>query len=209
TLVWGLALGLGLAAAACGDGNTTTKKSINRIPIPDNMFKPVALETTIGNLITELDKTEPQQLQLSVILKYLSGYWEPVRTGTTRAFGELGVNGVISAPTEDTDEERTARQIQILESERMGNYKGFGLAPNGATVADQSNAAVDAGIPFVTMDSDLADSKRQLYIGTLNGEAGKTAGQTLLSLMGSASSGTVIVLGHDTADDWPDGYQRT
>jgi ribose transport system substrate-binding protein len=205
-----MALGAMLAGASCGDGGSApVKQSINRIPIPDNPFKPHELETTIGNLIMALDKAEPQQLQLSVVLKYLSGYWEPVRTGTSRAFGELAVNGVVSAPTDDTEAERTARQIQILENQRMSGYKGFGIAPNEAPVADQINAAVDSGIPVITIDSDLPDSKRQLYVGTLNAEAGKTAAQTLLGMMTTTPSGTVVLLGHDTADDWPDGYQRT
>jgi ribose transport system substrate-binding protein len=61
----------------------------------------------------------------------------------------------------------------------------------------------------VTVDSDLPDSTRHLYGGTINAEAGKTAAATLKAQLGSVTSGTVIVLGHDTGNDWPDGYQRT
>jgi ribose transport system substrate-binding protein len=98
----------------------------------------------------------------------------------------------------------------MMADQRSNGYTGFGLAPLRADIAEQIDLAVDSGLPVLTVDSDLPESKRQLYIGTINPEAGKTAANTLLAQLGtSVTSGTVIILGHDNPTDWPDGYQRT
>src|SRR6185369_15460644 len=136
------------------------------------------------------------------------GYWEPIKIGTNRAFGELGVQGVLIAPEEGLSDDQSAmRQLEIVHEQRQQGYKGIGLAPNQGTITDEINAAVDAGIPVITIDSDLPDSKREIYVGTMNTEAGQTGAETLLAML-PAAPGTVILLGHD-ASDWPDGYNRT
>jgi ribose transport system substrate-binding protein len=209
TLIYGT--GFALTLASCGDGNVGVQnKVINRIPVPDSPFKPTTLEATIGSFVTEIGKTEAKDMQLSIVLKELTGYWEPVKTGANRAIGELDVPGVVVAPTEATPDERAARQVQMLAEQRQSGYNGFALAPLNSIVTPEIDAAADAGFPVVTVDSDLPESKRHLYVGTINAEAGKTAAATLKAQLGSSvTSGTVIVLGHDTGDDWPDGYQRS
>ena len=205
------ALLLLLSTAACGGSDDTSEEErapIDRVEVPDSPFKPTDLEATIDGLVDELGQTPPPSMQLGVVTKTLTGYWEPVVVGANRAIGELEVAGSVVAPTEDTEEERTARQLEILQEQREAEYDGIGIAPMATDVATEIDAAVDAGIPVVTIDSDLPDSERQLYIGTMNYEAGETAGNTLLDLL-TASEGTVFLLGHDDEEDWPDGYHRT
>lgn len=209
SLVYGA--GFALVLSSCGGGGGgAQKKMITRIGVPDSPFKPAQLETTIGSLVTEIGKTDVQEEQLSVLLKELSGYWEPVKIGANRAVGELAVPGVVAAPTGNTPDERADAQIQMMMEERSAGYTGFGLAPLRADITAQIDAAADANLPVITVDSDLPDSKRHLYVGTINPEAGKTAANTLLAQFGAGTtSGTVIILGHDNPTDWPDGFQRT
>jgi ribose transport system substrate-binding protein len=208
TLVYGA--GFALALSSCGGGSSGgQKKVINRIAVPDSPFKPTQLEATISSLVTEIGKTDAQEAQLSMLLKELSGYWEPVKTGANRAVGELNVPGVVVAPTGATPDDRAAGQVQMMADEESSGYDGFGLAPLNSIIDDQLNAAVDAGHPVITIDSDLPETRRQIYVGTINDEAGKTGANTLLAQLGGATSGTVIVLGHDTPTDWPDGFTRT
>jgi ribose transport system substrate-binding protein len=192
----------------CGSEEAAPKKTINRVAIPDNSFKPVELEATIGDLVHEIGAKAPEQLPVSVVLKTLTGYWEPVTIGSNRAIGELEVPGTVIAPTETTEDARTARQLAMLQEQRANGARGIGIAPMAQPVSAEMDASSDLGIPVVTIDSDLADSKRDLYIGTINSEAGKTAAQTLLSFE-STHLGGVLLLGHDNPTDWPDGYQRT
>jgi ribose transport system substrate-binding protein len=209
SLVYGA--GFALALSSCGGGGSSgQKKVINRIAVPDSPFKPTQLETTIGSLVTEIGNTEAKDAELSILLKELAGYWEPVKIGANRAVGELAVPGVVVAPTGDTPDERADRQKTMMNDQHASGYTGFGLAPLRADISTEIDAAVSAGQPVVTVDSDLPDTMRNLYVGTINPEAGKTAANTLLAQLGSGvTSGTVWILGHDNPVDWPDGYQRT
>jgi ribose transport system substrate-binding protein len=60
----------------------------------------------------------------------------------------------------------------------------------------------------VTIDSDLVESKRDLYIGTMNADAGETGGKSLVELLDGTDGGTVVIYGHDE-EGWPDGFDRT
>jgi ribose transport system substrate-binding protein len=184
------------------------KKVVTRVVVPDNAFKPAALDDTIDELIDALAETEPQQLQLGVVLKTLTGYWEPVKVGANRAFGELDVSGVVLAPAEGNEEESRQRQILLLDERQGADYDGFGIAPVAEVVQPSIDAMVDSGVPVITIDSDLVSSKRQLYIGTLNYEAGQTAAGTLSDMLPS-DGGTIVILGHEIEAEWPDGFRRT
>ncbi|MBN1606469.1 MAG: substrate-binding domain-containing protein [Polyangiaceae bacterium] len=197
-----------LGTLACGSKEEEANKVIDRAAAPESPFTPTDLENTIDDLVDAISKTKAKSLQLGVVLKTLNAYWEPVNVGASRALSELDVPQEVVAPTEDTEEERTARQIKILKAQQDEGYDGIGIAPMASDLNEEIDKAVEAGIPVVTMDSDLPDSKRQMYIGTMNKEAGETAANTLLDLM-KAKEGTVILLGHDQKDDWPDGYNRT
>jgi ribose transport system substrate-binding protein len=200
--------GLALALSACGaDDTAATKKSVTRVEVPESPFKPVALEDTINALVDEIGKTEPKQLQLGVVLKDLAGYWEPVKVGANRAFGELGVSGVVLAPVEGTPDEQTLSQVALLQEREGQGYDGLGLAPLADVLTPEIDNFVDEGTPVVTIDSDQPDSKRQLYVGTSNYDAGHTSGETLNAML-PGGEGTVIILGTDDPQ-WLDGYNRT
>jgi len=198
-----------LALSGCSaEGDTAEKKTVVRVTVPDNAFKPAELDATIDELIGELAETEPQQLQLGIVLKTLTGYWEPVKVGANRAFGELEVSGVVLAPAEGTEEESRQRQVQLLDERQGAGYDGFGIAPLAEVLQPEIDELVDSGTPVVTIDSDLISSKRQLYIGTINYEAGHSAGETLSGML-SGDGGTVVILGHEVEEEWPDGFRRT
>jgi ribose transport system substrate-binding protein len=198
-----------LVLSACSSSEEPSeKKIVTRVDVPDSRFKPEALETTINQLVTEIGKTDPEPLQLGVVLKTLTGYWEPVKLAANRAFGELGVAGVVLAPAEGTEEESRNRQVQLLHERLNAGYNGFGIAPLADILQPEIDSLVDENVPVVTIDSDLVNSKRALYIGTINYEAGRTSGETLNGML-SGGKGTVIILGHEVEPDWPDGFKRT
>ncbi len=197
------------ALSACGSSDEAAqKKSVTRVAIPDSEFKPVELENTVDTLVTEIGKTDAKSLQLAVVLKSLTGYWQPIKLGSNRAFGELGVAGVVVAPDEATEDEAKDSQLTMLQEREGTGYQGLGLAPIAPNVEPEIDNFENSGVPVLTIDSDLPDSKRHLYIGTINYEAGHTAAQTLTGML-PGKGGTVIVLGHEMEADWPDGYART
>lgn len=51
-------LALMFSISACSSDAAPEKKTVTRVEIPENAFKPVALENTIQDLIEEIGKTE-------------------------------------------------------------------------------------------------------------------------------------------------------
>jgi ribose transport system substrate-binding protein len=200
-------LGFGFAAAACSSNDSSAKKTITRTQNAPSVFTPTALEATVNNMVAAINQANPDRVQLNVIFKEQSSYFTPMIVGANRAIGELGATGSATAPGTADIDAQTADEIQMINDDMGQGSKGIGIAPMGEPVVPAINAAVAAGLPVVTIDSDQADSNRDLYIGTINAPAGTTAGNTLLKYL-TTGSGTVIVLGQTTTD-WPDGYNRT
>lgn len=209
------ALALLGSVSACGNDSSanTQKKTVTRDVIEDSPFKAPELEATIDKLIAAIDDTAPASVKLEINIKALTGYWEPVEVGANRAMGELEVDGAVEAPDttslgdNPSSDQVTQVQAAMMKDAREKGAQGFGVSPITDVLADEINAAVAAGLPVVTIDSDLAASNRDLYIGTMNAEAGKTAGNSLKALLPPAP-GTVIILGYEL-ENWPDGYDRT
>jgi ribose transport system substrate-binding protein len=201
---------------ACGsdDSASNQKKTVTRVAVEQSIFNAPELEATVNNLIAAIDKTAPETVQLNLNLKLLTGYWEPIVVGANRALGELAVGGAVEAPApaEGADTAAlaaayTEEQTSMMEEAVKAGAKGFGVAPVYDALADELNSLVSRGIPIMTIDTDIATSNRDLYIGTLNAEAGQTAGNSLKALL-PAAPGTVVILGYELPD-WSDGYDRT
>lgn len=211
-------LGLMGSVSACGndDSTETQKKVVTRVAIEESIFTATELEATVDSLIEAIDETEPADVPLNLSLKALTGYWEPVVVGANRALAELAVGGEVEAP-EGLDGQGldaatvsaavTQQQATMLEEARQNGAKGFGVAAVYDQLVEKVDSLASAGLPVVTIDGDLAASKRDFYIGTLNAEAGKTAGNSLKALL-PAAPGSVVILGYEL-EDWRDGYDRT
>jgi ribose transport system substrate-binding protein len=200
---------LAVLILGCSSNSSEPKKEIVRNEIADSPFRPSDLENTINGLVDELTDVQPDDSKLGLIVKDTASYWAPVMVGANRALAELELDGAVEGVPDDPDPDvATDNQIAMFKKRRTGGYGGIGLAPLRDTLSDEVNAAVKAGIPVVTIDSDLVDSKRQLYIGTNNAEAGKTSGKTLAKLLAKKTEGTVIIYGYPETD-WAGGYERT
>jgi ribose transport system substrate-binding protein len=200
-------LGFGFAAAACSSSDSAPKKTITRTQTTQSVFTPTDLEATVNNMVAAINQANPDSVQLNEIMKEVSSYFQPIVVGASRAMGELGATGGATAPGSTDVDAQTSDQITMINDDLAQGTKGIGIAPMGEPVVPAINAAVAAGVPVITIDSDQADSNRDLYIGTINAPAGTTAGNTMLKYLPSGG-GTIIVLGQTTTD-WPDGYNRT
>ncbi|KYF77739.1 sugar ABC transporter [Sorangium cellulosum] len=210
---WGMtALGLTLMTAACGPTTPDAGEDatpIKRAPTPPNEFTPVELEATIDGLIAELNKRSARSMQMAIVLKDADGFWAPVVTAANRALGDLGVIGNVIGPvaqSSDSDESEALQNDQIAQVVADG-AEGIGLAPFNDIQTAAVDAAVAEGVPVVTLDTDVAASKRTLFVGTLDKAAGATAAQTLLAML-PPPPGTVIVHGSEDAA-WSNGFDRT
>ncbi|MBM4108984.1 MAG: sugar ABC transporter substrate-binding protein [Phycisphaerae bacterium] len=88
------------------------------------------------------------------------------------------------------DAQKQAENIRQLVS---GGANGILIsATNAATLLQDINAAVDRGVPVMTFDSDVPQSKRFAYFGSDDGEAGRGVMRELASAMGG--KGVVAIL---------------
>jgi ribose transport system substrate-binding protein len=206
SLAWLVGLTLGISACS-GDDAGGAKKTIKRDTIAQSEFQPSDLEKTVNTLVKEIGDTAPIDMQVAVVLKQLNNYYLPIQTGASRAMSELNLAGQVLAPQSSAGEEAVNEQNDIMNDGLKSGYNALAVAPFEIGNLPPIDAAADSDVPVVTIDSDLATSKRDLYIGTMNSEAGKTAGTNLTALI-KENSGTVILLGHDD-EGWPDGFDRT
>jgi ribose transport system substrate-binding protein len=80
---------------------------------------------------------------------------------------------------------------------------------NSQLMMPEINAAIDAGIPVITMDSDSPESKRLYFIGTNNLEAGHLGGHRLAARLNG--KGNVVFItnpGQPNLDERLKGYKE-
>ncbi|ANS77170.1 LacI family transcriptional regulator [Paenibacillus yonginensis] len=133
-------------------------------------------------------------------------YWNTVRMGAEVAAKEYNVNFKFSAPENEND---IAGQISQMEQAIKEKPDAIILsATDYMALAQVTDRASYAGIPVISMDSEVASTKVKSYIGANNYEAGQKAAERLIKLTGpSAQIGIVnFVQGARNADQREEGF---
>lgn len=96
-------------------------------------------------------------------------YWQEARAGLSRAANLLRVKAEMAGP--DTYDPKAERDefVATLKKKPTGILIS---AADANLLKPEIDAAISQGIPIITMDSDVADSKRLMFIGTDNYKAG-------------------------------------
>jgi ribose transport system substrate-binding protein len=166
---------LSLLVAACG-------------PTPEPTAPPEAP--------TEEAMPPVEGIKVVVIGKSVHPYWSNVEKGVIAAGADLGVETVFFVPPQ----EDVAAQIQTMETYIAQGVTGIAIAPSDPNALEATmKKAADAGIFVTTLDTPPVENSVSLvYIGTNNFSAGKTAGETMATLL--PDGGKVgIGRGSDTA----------
>ncbi len=104
-------------------------------------------------------------------------YWQTAAAGLAKAAGLYGVKWDVRGP--DTYDP----QAEVQEFRNAVALKPAGIlvsVADSALMKPEINAAMDAGIPVITIDSDAPESRRLYFIGTNNLEAGRLGGQRVV-----------------------------
>jgi len=208
-----VSLVLGTVACGSGDGggdDTGAKRDIERESIPDSRFKPEGLENVIDELVVGIEDGDvPDEFAVGVVLKELQNFWRPVSWGASRAISELEVIGGVQGSTqEDLDvEESVKEQIEFVKEQIDLGVNALAIAPHNEDLIPYLEEFSESGGTMVTIDSDMKEIDRAIYIGTDNYQAGVTGGETLIDLL-DGKTGRVIVLGN-TDPSWVGGFDRT
>src|SRR5437868_13141427 len=117
----------------------------------------------------------PEEQYFLVAFNIKVPYWQDAGAGLRKAATQLQVRAEMIGP--DTYDPKQ----QQAEFQRVVKLKPSGImvSPADPTVLkDDIDAAIASGIPVITMDSDAPTSKRLLFIGTNNYQAGLMGGRT-------------------------------
>jgi len=134
-------------------------------------------------------------------------YWQAAGAGFTQAASKLKV------PAEFVGPDTYDPKAQQLEFERVAklNPSGILVSPdNPELMKPDIDAAIAAGIPVVTIDTDSPGSKRLFFIGTNNYQVGVMGGKIAVKAMHGKGNVVVFTMpGQTNLDDRLRGYRDT
>jgi ribose transport system substrate-binding protein len=117
---------------------------------------------------------------IAIVTNGISPFWDPMGKGMEKAAAELGCPASWSGPSSS----EVGAQKQMVEAALAKGADGIALScidPDASV--SMINDVLDKNIPLITFDSDSPKSKRLVYIGTNNFNAGKAAGEAAVKLL--------------------------
>jgi ribose transport system substrate-binding protein len=107
-------------------------------------------------------------------------YWQTAAAGFNHAAALYGVTAKVVGP------EGYDAQAELAALNQTIAVKPAGIlisVADAAVLSPQIDAAINAGIPVITVDSDASGSRRLYFIGTNNEKAGELGGKRLIEKM--------------------------
>jgi ribose transport system substrate-binding protein len=109
-----------------------------------------------------------------------AGFWNIAVKGIQKAEQELGIKAQVFRPLKG----ELAEQQRYIEDVMVMGFQGMAVSPvNPDSMTDLLNRVADR-MPVICHDSDAPKSKRKVYVGTNNVEAGRAAGAAALKAVG-------------------------
>jgi ribose transport system substrate-binding protein len=132
-------------------------------------------------------------------------YWQTAAAGFKQAGAQYKVTTKVVGP--DTYDPKA--ELAELHNAIAAKPSGILISVADASVLQSEiDAAVAAGIPVITMDSDAAGSRRLYFIGTNNLEAGRLGGKRVLEKLGGKGNVVFFTLGgQPNTDDRLKGFK--
>lgn len=121
-----------------------------------------------------------KKVRIAIITNGLSPFWDPMAVGMKRAAEKYGCEASWAGPqTSQIPEQR-----RLVEEALSRGVDGIAIsAIEAGAMTPVINNAVESGVLVITIDSDAPKSKRLVYIGTNNYNAGLEAGKVALKLL--------------------------
>jgi ribose transport system substrate-binding protein len=148
---------------------------------PQRVFA-LCLAFVLGLILTSCQKSmhEENERYIFVAANISLPYWQEAKAGFEDAARGLGVKADVTGPTSYSPEEELTAFQQAVASHPAGIL----VAPTRPELFDKEiDAAVQAGIPVICVDSDAPRSRRALFIGTDNLQAGMESAKRLASIL--------------------------
>jgi ribose transport system substrate-binding protein len=147
----------------------------------------------------------PGEKYYLVVPNTKSPYFIQLANGLNKAAGELQVHVALIGP------ESYDAAMENSEFQRIAATKPDGIL---VSVADAKlmtpsiDAAIAAGVPVITVDSDAEASKRLFFVGTDNDDAGQMGGRLLADkLQGEGNVAALYTFGQPNLEKRLEGYR--
>ena len=140
---------------------------------------------------TETETPTTGDVKVAVVLKTLaSEYWGYVETGCKAAAKDLGVDVVVVGPGAESDIEG---QVSMIEQQIGAGCDAIVCAPNDAGAAQGAlQAAIDAGIPVLAVDTNVGIAGQTSFVGTSNVDAAYEGGKWAIEQVGTDAKAVII-----------------
>ena len=187
-----LALVMSLSLVACGGSKTEA---------PAKTEEPAQTETPA--------ETPAGDVEIAVVLKTLaSEYWGYVKNGCDAAAAELGIKVTVVGPGAESEIEQ---QVAMIEQQIGAGVDAIVCAPNDAGAAGNAlQAALDQGIPVLSVDTNVGIAGQTSFVGTMNDEAAYQGGIWAIDTLGTDIKAVIIYgqEGDNTSNLRRSGYQK-
>ena len=132
-------------------------------------------------------------------------YWQSASAGLDKVSAEYNVHADLSGP--DTfDPKEQVDDFRAVVAKKPDGILVSVVDPK--LMQPEIDAAIEAGIPVLTVDSDAPSSKRLYFIGTNNREAGRLGGRALVQKLNSKGNVVVFTMpGQPNLDERLAGYK--
>ncbi len=135
----------------------------------------VALTLVLTSCGNKRQSAAKPTVHVAFVTNNVSDFWKIAEAGVKQAEKDFDAKCDVRMPTQGT----ALEQKEILQDLIVKNVSGIAISPVSpdAQTADLNAAA--AKVNLITHDSDAPKSKRLLYVGTSNIDAGKVAGEEI------------------------------
>ena len=152
---------------------------------------------------------ETSDIEIAVVLKTLaSEYWGYVKAGCEAAEKDLGVKVTVVGPGAESDIEG---QVAMIEQQIGAGCDAIVCAPNDAgAAAGALQAALDAGIPVLSVDTNVGIEGQTSFVGTSNVDAAYEGAKWAIEQVGSDAKAVIIYgqEGDNTSNMRREGYEK-
>ena len=126
-------------------------------------------------------------------------YWQEAKAGFMDSAHILGVKAEFTGPDTYSPQE----ELEAFQKAVRMEPAGILISPARPDVFNEAiNAAVQSGIPVICVDSDAPESRRVLFIGTDNYQAGIESGRRMAALLqGKGRVVLVTIPGQQNLDE--------
>jgi ribose transport system substrate-binding protein len=120
-------------------------------------------------------------------------YWQTAAAGFNKAAAEYKVTAKVSGPSGHDPQ----AELAALHDAIKAKPSGILISVADVTLLQpEIDAAIKAGIPVVTIDSDAPGSRRLFFIGTNNLVAGRLGGQRVIQKLGGRGNVVFFTFAH-------------